>query len=265
MKLLIAIPSRSRPDQAAKVLSLFAAHRVDIKVFIEPKQRKDYSLYIDSRLLHVLQANDQGLAYCCSEIALFAKQHSYDIVFKCDDDVTRFCCRTQHQDEVLRDLLRHVTEAFFSMPSLGGVSLPYSHQMFSLYRWVGIGQRFQTCYFIRPQFLDCPFPLNINIWEDFLRGILIKRSGMFALRYGMAGIQCAPVGINPGGFQDLNRGAEAAHARTILDSLVPDLVWKDVAGKQWPYEPDFARTPSLRGKGIRSDSLHDREVLALCR
>lgn len=258
MNVLVAVCSRSRahvlPRTVLRIFSSPALRHFTCKCFVEPHQFKDYSLFVPSRWLHRLDHNHRGLALALHSVGHYANAAGYDLVLKVDDDIRRFLCRGRAHTETLQVMLDDCIRAFELFPQLGGVGFPYSHQMFDVVRWVGCNQRLQTCYFTRPQFLQWDGPEH-GIWEDFTRTALIRRAGSFTLRYGFAGMDCIAIaGTNLGGLQDFDRTANATRSRLYLDSLIPDLVWRKVK-KPWDHEPDFARTPSLRGFNLELNYL----------
>lgn len=257
-RLLIAIPSRSRAHKLRPLLKLldtgdFKKH--DKLIFVEPHQRADYEMFVSKSMLHTIPDNNRGLSYALSFAGAVAAQAGYDVVFKVDDDVRAFVRPGASVQVVVDDLLRDCLTAFATHPNLGGIGFPYSHQMFTTIRWAGMNQRLQTCYMLRPQYLlwESNKP-KLDAWEDFSRTILIRADGRVTLRYGYAGISCEPVGKGSGGLQDFSRVELANIARQYLTGLLPDLQWRTVP-KPWGQEPDFARTPSLRGKGLNLDAL----------
>lgn len=230
-----------------------------VRVFVEPHQVKDYCLFGHEDLIEQLPEDNQGLQYALNYIHKFATEWGFDVVFKLDDDVKGFTRRGPVSVEVFIQMLTDCLDAFEKHPKLGGIGFPYSHQMFSVNRWAGVNQRLQTCYLVRPQFLLADAS-RADPFEDFIRYLLIRKAGFFTLRYGFAGISCAPVGKNQGGLQDWDRCAAAERSRAYIQELLPAISWRNVS-KPWKQEPDFSRTTQLRGKGIASDSLPDAQAL----
>jgi len=87
MKLLIAIPSRSRAALLDKCVlpwllqCLPKLEYATFTVFIEPKQRSEYGKVVDSMHIIELPKNDMGNEFACDWIGHYALENKYDVVF----------------------------------------------------------------------------------------------------------------------------------------------------------------------------------------
>lgn len=257
MRTLVAVPSRGRAHRLDKTVLRWLKHveALPIVFFVEPAQAPDYMAALQHHPnigLNILPDNNQGLEYALHQIFLYAKLGGFDLVFHVDDDVTGWTCRTSAKDEPAsaRRFEQAVVDAvpmFEKYPALGGVGYPYSFQMFDVRMWTGMNQRLQTSYLVRTEFMETPYDRTFE-WCDFYRTLRIRSANCFTLRYGLMGIDCEPVAGNAGGAQDFPRAERAEATRAYFQKLCPDLRWRSVPGKPWTHEPDFGRTPSLRGK-----------------
>lgn len=89
MSLLIAVPSKARPEALLKNTWAWLQHLpYDKRIFVEPQDREAYCRAGLEQWLHVLPENDRGLGYALSQVAIAAQP--YEFVFKMDDDVKSF-------------------------------------------------------------------------------------------------------------------------------------------------------------------------------
>lgn len=257
MKLLIAVPSRSRAALLTKCVIpwlLPCLPKLDYAtfvVFVEPQQRSDYSKSVPSEHLIELPKNNMGNEYACDWIGHYATENKFDLVLKMDDDVRGFVCRftSRKEPEKVQELfLQMVTdcvEVFKKESKLGGIGFPYSHQMWELKQWVSVNSRLQTCYMVRASHMRTPWE-QLHHWEDFYRYLRILSMNQITLRYGLAGIECEPVGSTKGGCQDFNRAQQAQQSIAYLNRLWPGLSWKKTH-QPWGVEPDFRMLKSRKG------------------
>jgi len=205
MKLLIAIPSRSRAALLDKCVlpwllqCLPKLEYATFTVFIEPKQRSEYGKVVDSMHIIELPKNDMGNEFACDWIGHYALENKYDVVLKLDDDVRGFVCRFSSRKEpdkvksLFVQMVQDCMHVFGKEPKVGGIGFPYSHQMWELKQWLSVNSRLQTCYMVRASHMRTPWE-HLHHWEDFYRYLRILSMNQITLRYGLAGIECEPVG-----------------------------------------------------------------------
>ena len=255
MKLLIAVPSKGRAVQFAQFTGSWL-HKVDgieRAVFVERDEVESYWAHSLIPVVGIEQHN-LGLGMTNRYIKEFAKAHKFDLIFKIDDDLMGWVGKTRKFSDTLNPfvfqmLLDDCVKIFDQYPQVGGISFPYSFQMFELKKWVGVNQRFQTCYLVRTDsMLDDP---RISAFEDFgnFLNIVLKKQQV-VLRYGYAGMHCLPVGEGLGGHQSFDRKARFEQEAAALREIHPGLQFKRVEGKGWTYEPDL-RDPILRPPKIK--------------
>lgn len=227
MKVLVAVPSKGRPEAILKdTLSWLAKSKYDWRVFVEPQDYVQYTRYTNNRL-HRLKYDNRGLGYAKKEIQEYAEENNYEAIFKCDEDGI---------------------EAFTKYEDVKAISFPYSFQMFQANKiWTEINKRTQTCYLVRTAFLY-PDP-RISSLEDFATFIFIRVHNGIVLRYGYAGVVCRDVGSNSGGHQAFDREAQVKKEIGYLRELYPALKARKVKGKAWSIEPDL-RNELFQGKKL---------------
>src|SRR6476646_2776840 len=191
MKLLIVVPTKNRPDsfkrQTYRWLPLLGR---DYKIFIEAEDRPKYDYLTDDELV-ILPESNKGLGYSLHQARLYALDHGYDVVFKCDDDMTNWNDlnrRTPADKEqgIKRILNQYIEDSLAEMqkqPRVAAVGLPYSNEMFDVKKFTYINIRLQSSYIVRTEFF-APNP-KMSTFEDFYTSINIWYSGNLTLRYGL--------------------------------------------------------------------------------
>ncbi len=250
MKLLIAVPSKGRADKIIKhTMRWLPRTGFEVRVFVEPqelekyKERLEHGNY-DNRVHfpteHVIDIgeNDKGLGFVKSFIKQYALDNGYELVFKMDDDTLRFKGRGKNKvdDEMVMDFAGMVGQCRKTMseyPDVGAIGFPYRNELFEPKRWSSINARLQSCYIIRTELLQGGF----SAFEDFAQYMHIRSLNKNTLRYGLLGIDSAPVGVNKGGCQDFDREAQAKDELERMREIYPALQIKKVQGKSWSFEP----------------------------
>ena len=249
MKLLIAVPSKGRPEQIQKyTLSWLKFSKYPYKIFVEPQE---LSLYGENTIS--IEQSDQGLGYAKEFIHKYAVENGYDVIFKVDDDVMGWCGASRGGskrgvegavlfDETIDDCL----EEFEKHESIKAIGFPYRFQMFETSKWTGVNQRLQSCYIVRT---DSLYPdRRISVFEDFHTFISIRVNGGNTLRYGWAGQDIQDVGSNNGGHQLFDRRERALQEAKLLRQVLPSLQFRKV-DRAWGFEPDM-RNKVLTGKKL---------------
>jgi len=123
MNILVAIPSKSRPyDILKRTMKWITNSKYDFKVFVEPEELRYYIQTIGIDKVVCLDANNQGLGYAEKFIVDYAKEHSYELIFRLDDDVSHITHVTKMTDaEAFDKLIDDSIPYFQSEPKLGCV------------------------------------------------------------------------------------------------------------------------------------------------
>lgn len=218
MKLLVAVPSKGRPDAIYKnTLRWVVRTGFDVRIFVEPQELEayreaarlanyEYRLDIFDEQFVDIGATDKGLGFVKQFIHDYAIEHKYDLVFKMDDDVKRFKGRgkSKPDDLMVLDFAEMVGEcrlAFGKYPDVAAIGFPYDNELFEgKYKtWRSVNERLQSCYIIRSEYINGGY----DTFEDFAQFIYIRQQGKITLRYGALGIDCADVGKNGGGVPNV--------------------------------------------------------------
>lgn len=260
MKLLIAIPSRSRSELLEKCVlpwllpCLPGIGDASLAIFVEPQQHYEYSKVVDPTHLVDLPFSDKGNEFACDWIGHYAVENKFDLVLKLDDDVRGFVQRfsarknLEKSQTIFLDMIEDCRPMFEKEQRLGGIGYPYAHQMWEVKKWLSVNSRLQTCYMVRASHMRTPYE-HLQHWEDFYRFLRILNMNQLTLRYGLAGIECEPVGKTPGGCQDFDRASQAQKSMAYLNRMWPGIAWKRT-DHSWGVEPDFKGTRSLYGAGL---------------
>ena len=248
MRTLSAIPTKGRVDTITRnTLSWLYKTKYDWKLFIEPQEKTTYlRLYpmLENRLV-VLPENNQGLMYALGQIREYAKAHRYDLIFKLDDDVKGWYDASRKRSKIpVIEFERAIERSAFLMRTdntVGGVSFPYSHQMFDVdEEWSSKG-RFQSCYIVRTSLLY--YNPNVRVFTDFSNYVHIRSLGMHVARYNYIGMDIQPVAQYAGGLQMLDRSSFYEESIKALRADFPFLRFRPVEGKKWKEEPDMRSIP----------------------
>lgn len=248
MRILVAVPTKGRVDTITKnTLSWLWKTKYDWKLFVEPQEKATYlRLYpMLADKLVVLPEDNQGLMYAIGRIKAYAMAHRYNAVFKLDDDVKGWYGATRKRSKTpVQDFERVVDDVLTAMSvdqTIGGVSFPYSHQMFDVEgKWADSG-RFQSCYIVRSSLIY--HNPNVRVFTDFSNYVHIRSLGMSVKRYKWLGMDIQPVAQYAGGLQMLDRASFYEDSIKALKADFPFLRFRDVEGKKWKQEPDMRSIP----------------------
>lgn len=243
--LLIAIPSKARPKELEKyVLPWLRSGYIDSAlVFVERQDEKEYREVLRGTAvrLMVMPKENQGLGYVKEVIGKHARFFGYDLIFKIDDDVSGWHrpgvpkspeSGAKHFDEAVEASAHMLADK----PDLAAIGFPYRNEMWEVKKWTAANARLQTCYIIKTE--DWYGDKRISTFEDFAQYLHIRTNNRMTLRYGLMGIDCAPVGKLGGGLQLFDREEMAQREIGIIRTeIYPALQVKRVEGKQWKYEP----------------------------
>ena len=250
MKLLIAIPSKGRADTIAKrSMRWLPRTGFDVRVFVEPQEYEayeaalkdgDYNNYTHSAgMLIKIRKNNGGISYVMQQIKKHAAKNKYDLVFKMDDDIKGFIGRGKKKpdDQMIMDFCAMVGACRLELgarPEVGAVGFPYRNELFELKKWSAINARLQTAYIVRTKLMHS---LGVNMMEDFAQYVYLRSQNFLTLRYGLLGIDAAPVGKTKGGMQLFDQQKLALEAAQKLRELHPGIKFRKVEGKAWSIEP----------------------------
>lgn len=252
MKLLIAVPSKARPDlfkeRTYAMLTEYAEH--DWLVFVEPQ---DYDAYvtagIDRKHIYELEANNKGLGYAKDTIQRFALEHEYDYVFKMDDDVKGFGYGTAHKIDPsnLPSLLRTVDKLVTKEPKIDAIRLSGNFDVAFDKTSVSKAFRVSCNYFIKPELLTGG---KYTAIEDEYQSLILLRDGRNILRVAFTQ-DMTEIGKLDGGIQALASGDERkirqGHEFELLLKELPWLVLKETDKYEGVlYQVDWRATKKQR-------------------
>lgn len=227
MKILVAIPSKKRPENIIKyVLPFVNRLGIDYKIFIEPQ---DANLYNYANIeLH--NENDIGLGGALLSIKKFAIKNKYDAIFKIDDDVKGI-------GEVEKDMEK-LTKAL-SIPNVAAICFPYKFEFYAKTEklFTRVNKRIQTAYLIKVNSFRPS--KDINTFEDFYQFLQIRLNGEDTLYCSKHLIDCAPVGSGKGGLQDFDRELMAKKEIALFRAIDSTISLIHKPDKAWKYEPKF--------------------------
>lgn len=252
MRTLLAVPTKGRIDTIGKDTLAWlpaAAKKMerDWILAVEPQEAKLYEKFYPQwkENLLILPENNKGLTYSLIKIKEYAIAHSYEAVFKIDDDMRGWYGRERKSGNTLKAFTRGLgaCEEMLLRASTGimAVSFPYSNHMFEVEKEWSERGRLQTCYLIRPEWWYLNPKMKDN--DDFSAFISLRFQGFEVFRYNWLGMVCKPVAKNPGGLQMFNRRDTMIESNAILRQEFPDLKFRKVEGKPWDEEPDMRSVP----------------------
>lgn len=229
MRLLIAVPSKKRPEVFEKFAKPFINKFDCDKILVLEKE--DYNDYdFDNKLM--LEKSNQGLSYSLKAIKKYAHENKYDLIFKIDDDVKTIGTVWEDIDKIIAPFETHI--------ELGAISFPYRFQFYdkSDRLFTHINKRLQTCYIIRTSCYSIDQKAS-NLFEDFYNFMMLRMQGYFTLYCAKHDIDCKPVGEGKGGIQCFDRkelAIEAIREFKAIDPTIEVITKKD---RSWYYEPKF--------------------------
>lgn len=227
MKLLIGVCSKGRAKVFDKYAKQFIEKLPYDKVLVLEKE--DYDDYdFDNKLM--LEKSNQGFSYALTNLKNYAKENSYDLVFKIDDDVKTI-------GEVWNDL-EVLVKQFEKYKDLGAICFPYSFEFYNISEelFTHINRRLQTCYLIRIDSWHIDKKAS-NLFEDFYNFMMIINSGQFTLFCSRHAIMCKPVGSGSGGIQSFDRRKLAIEAIREFKEIDPTIEVIEKEEKSWGWEP----------------------------
>ena len=241
LRLLIAIPSYSRPNECKKHFTFWSNYNddnTDVIYFVEPRQYKEYKKAIpfakiiktkDNCLL-----NGQKLA-----IKNYAIKNKYIWVLKLDDDVSYFSSRGKRfegRDEIIKLKIYRLLNSL--KENIGALSIPYRNELYDNIYGVAVSKnnaKLQSSYFIRPLLIETKY----NYVEDFAQSCFVIKNGYKCPRTGLFG-QALSIRVaqpNSGGFANNNRKLLTTTETLKLISEYKNISYKD--------DPDLGLTPII--------------------
>lgn len=229
MKLLIAVPSKKRPEVFSAYTKPFIdKFNCDKILVLEKEDADDYDF--DNKL--ILDKSNQGLSYSLKAVKKYAQENNYDLIFKIDDDVKTI--GTVWED------IGQLIKPFEQFISLGAITFPYKFQFYdkSEKLFTHTNKRLQTCYIIRTSCYAIDQKTS-NLFEDFYNFMMLRKQGYFTLFCARHDIDCKPVGKGKGGIQCFDRKQLAIEAIKEFKSIDPTIEVITKKDKIWYYEPKF--------------------------
>jgi hypothetical protein len=196
MKMLIAIPSYNRPYNIEKRIGHWIKNvkNADIRVFVCPNQYLYYSQVIPQDMLikGAIQGGKEGFINQLLFIKQYAQDHNYDVVFKCDDDMTftKSKAKKHQHGELIDEAILEFKFTLSSDPTINAIS--FSQPMEYLY--------------------------------SEKKGFK-KRKKAFSGAYGL--MQDALCGTNEGGLQSIDRDMLGRETYENCVKYYPNVVPKD--------------------------------------
>lgn len=202
--------------------------KLPFKIFVEPQDEEAYAEY--KAHIVVIEKNDQSLGYALTQIKSYVTKHTYDLVFKIDDDVKGIGTIEEDMDKVFKA---------FQLKSIHAICFPYKQEFYSFTKsmFSRINKRLQTCYIIRASAFAPS--ANIVCFEDFYQFLKIIQSRGQTLFCSRHSITCSAVGSGKGGLQDFDRSILANKSIAIFKRIDPTITVKHKPLKPWKVEPKF--------------------------
>jgi len=234
MKLLIAIPSKSRPYQIAKdtVRWLKDLKSYTWKVFVEPDELIHYELTCGEENCIDIGENNKGLGYVTRFIGQYAINNQYDLVFFLNDDMPHFISKkigkgkSGYTVEVVNMLLEdiipdiskdskigavRITGAMNHIYEMNGKQRKYTHKGVPLYHaWI-----------VRPKYL-AKLKDRFTHNNDTIVWLYIHKDNCYTLNYGLAAVSYKD-GKNSGGLQMFDRNQLTKDTFNELIKEFPDI------------------------------------------
>jgi hypothetical protein len=252
MKVLIFVPSRSRPEQLKQFTYSWLQHTdKDFVIVVEPQQAE---MYKDFKNLLIMDKNDGGLGYATHFVREYALKNGYDVVFKIDDDIQQFVNyrgtfgdtergsieRQKLCYERFEKAYENAVKLLQKNRAIGAIGFPYRGEMFPDLKPVTFG-KLQTCYLVRTECYD-PEP-DWQSQEDFVAYINVVGMGYKVARLNTHGLDLGiEVGMGEGGIQDFDREALTKAEMPLIKAKYPNVVFKYKPNRPWKYEIDFVKS-----------------------
>lgn len=240
MKLLVALPSKNRPDVLrSNALSWVDDLGFDYKIFIEPQDVEKYRLPKEN--IVILPENNRGYGFAKVCIKKYAQENGYDYIFKVDDDIKSWTDFRKVLNPVetalqIKKVVALIEKKFERYESLAGVSFPYSFQMFEHFSFKK-AKGVRTAYIFRTE--EFYADERVSNFDDFAMSISAIVHNKFILTCGLTGmVMGVKVGGGKGGQQDFDRLEQSKKEVGVLREIYPPLQFRRVE-KRWGIEPDL--------------------------
>ena len=233
MKMLIAIPSYNRPYNIEKRTGhwIKKIKNADVKVFVCPNQYLYYSQVIPQDMLikGAVQGEKEGFINQLLFIKKYAEDHGYDVVFKCDDDMTftKSKAKKDQHGELIDEAILEFKFTLSSDPSINAIS--FSQPMEYLYsEKKGFKKRkkaFSGAYIIRTN--KWILHKDLYCYDDIFSWIELKINDQANCwtYYGL--MQDALCGTNEGGLQSIDRNMLGKKTYKNCVKYYPNVVPKE--------------------------------------
>jgi GT2 family glycosyltransferase len=227
MKILVCIPSKSRPENIKKYTIPFMQRlKLDYKVFVEPSEKELYKF--DNVVLH--SHNNIGLGGALLSCKEYAIKNNYDVIFKIDDDVIGI-------GEIEKDIEK--IKKALTIKQVSAICFPYDFEFYSKSEklFTKENKRIQTAYLIKTDRFRPD--KRISTFEDFYQYLQIINNNEKTLFCSKHLIKCKAVGKGAGGLQLYDRQEMAKKEIAIFKQIDPTITVIKKNDKPWKYEPKF--------------------------
>lgn len=232
MKLLIAIPSFSRPYSILKKCNwlLEVSKNHDLKVFIEPRETIYYRQVLPDSLIETTN-NENYICGQVYDISQYAIDNGYDWVFKIDDDM-RFKEYGTRVHEVAKVFDKHLCllKDKLSKEGQGIASIDIGKAMSYIRSprkgFVERRKPIYCSYIVRPSDM-AKIKKHYYFFDDVIIGIIAAQSGKLMLRYNGC-FEDNVIQKNKGGAQSYDRDMFNRKAFIEILKDYPECTeWKD--------------------------------------
>lgn len=90
MKWAVCVPSKGRPNLETYDKFLSLMNKDNVYIFVEPQDYDLYKFWEGKINIVQLPENNQGIGYARSRILCYMKNHEFDVVIMCDDNIKHF-------------------------------------------------------------------------------------------------------------------------------------------------------------------------------
>lgn len=255
MNTIILIPSKNRSFQLECETGqwLFNAG-FPYKIIVEPQNLEEYSKKFGADNMLPLKENDKGMEYAQFHGKQFALENGYDFIFKIDDDIhgwaTIFKGDTKNNTERFQLLMQEIQKPM-EHPSCAGISFGYRQEFWHDKQWLGVNQRFQTCYVVRTNlYRPLEQGYSMGMWEDMINFLRVIEDGHKVLRYGRYLMDTEVESGMPGGLTDYYKKRTPEQYASVIENLRKEFPWLPFRQKDdGRIEPDF-NNPVVAGKKL---------------
>ena len=224
-KVLIAIPSLSRPEEIGKKTLAFVANSgIPYKVFVEPQEAFLYKYYCGKENVVKLAESGRGIGYSRNSMRKYAREHGYEYIFELDDDIQEFArIDATDKTQALLHTIKDMVSAMKEYPKLAGVRFTqYRFWLYSkkdMHKWTHINKPLQGVAFMRlsaiPEMSD-----YYTHFEDTAISLLMWQNGYFTLNYGMSGLNVLQ-NQGKGGCNSGDRRQSAKNSIEEIQKVLP--------------------------------------------